>query len=172
MKSPFQQDKELGSHSSFLDTFLIHISLSVFEVDRRQHPISRMFAFRVIEHFDVIEEALSGVIPCLVSTATYAFAFEQIEVAICNGIVMAVSAQAHRMFEVVGAQESGPADGAARVEVDDHCEIKDPIVGLNLGDREESVYNTRGYSLFVKLRGAVHLHFKKRRGICRLKDRF
>ena len=41
---------------------MVHIGLSVFEVDRRQHTVSDMFAFRVIEHFDVVEDVLSGLL--------------------------------------------------------------------------------------------------------------
>jgi len=63
----------------FLDTFLVHIGLSVFEVDRRQHTVSGMFAFRVIEHFDVVEDVLSGLLAGFICSTPDAFPFEQVE---------------------------------------------------------------------------------------------
>ena len=95
-------------HISFLDTFLVRIGLSVFEIDGRQHPVSRMFAFRVIEHFDVVEDVLSGVLTGFVKATPDAFAFEQVEEAFCDSVVMAVSTPTHRMFKVMSSQERGP----------------------------------------------------------------
>ena len=74
---------------------MVYILLSFFEVDGRQHPVSGMFAFRVIEHFDVVEDVLSGLFPRLVSSAADALAFEQVEEAFGDRIVMAVSTPAH-----------------------------------------------------------------------------
>ena len=66
----------------FLDTFLVHIELSVFEIDRRQHTVSDMFAFRVIEHFDVVEDVLSGLLAGLICSTPDAFPFKQVEEAL------------------------------------------------------------------------------------------
>ena len=52
--------------------------LSIFKVDGRQHTVSGMFAFRVIEHFDVVEDVLSGLLAGLVGTATNAFTFDDL----------------------------------------------------------------------------------------------
>ena len=71
---------------SSLDTFLVHIELSVFEVDRRQHTVSDMFAFRVIEHFDVVEDVLSGLLAGLICSTPYVFPFEQLEEALNDRI--------------------------------------------------------------------------------------
>ncbi|PRY75534.1 hypothetical protein CLV80_112121, partial [Yoonia maritima] len=54
-----------------------------------------MFAFRVIEYFDVVEDVLSGLLA----------GFEQVEEALGNRIVMAITASAHRMFNVVGPKK-------------------------------------------------------------------
>ncbi len=70
----------------FLDTFLVHIELSVFEVDRRQHTVSDMFAFRVIEHFDVVEDVLSGLLAGLICSTPVAFPFEQVEEALSDRV--------------------------------------------------------------------------------------
>ena len=69
-----------------LNTFLVHIALSVFEVDGRQHPVSGMLAFRVIEHFDVVEDVLSGLLARLVCSPTDMFAFQQVKEALRQSI--------------------------------------------------------------------------------------
>ena len=66
---------------------MVHIALRVFEVDGRQHSVSYMFAFRVIEHFDVVEDVLSGLFAGLVGAAANAFTFEQVEEAFCNSVL-------------------------------------------------------------------------------------
>ena len=92
----------------FLDTFLVHIELSVFEIDRRQHTVSDMFAFRVIEHFDVVEDVLSGLLAGFICSTPDAFPFEQVEEALSDRIVMAIPAPAHRVFDIVGPQKRRP----------------------------------------------------------------
>ena len=82
-----------------------------------------MFAFRVIEHFDVIEDILSCLLAVFVCPTTDAFTFEQIKEALGNGIVMAIAAPAHRMFNVVGPQKCGPIPAGvlrALIGVDQH----------------------------------------------------
>ena len=65
---------------------MVHFALSVFEVDGRQHTVSDMFAFRVIEHFDVVEDVLSGLLAGYVCATLDAFTFEQVEEALGNRI--------------------------------------------------------------------------------------
>ena len=67
-----------------------------------------MLALRVVEHLDVVEHILPGFGPGLVGPAPDPFALEQVEEALGNGIVVAVPAPAHRMFQIVGLQERGP----------------------------------------------------------------
>ena len=44
---------------SFVDTLGLDFLLP-FELDGRQHPVPDVFAFRVVEHLDVIEHVLPG----------------------------------------------------------------------------------------------------------------
>ena len=41
---------------------MVHIVLSVFEVNRRQHPVSSVLAFVIVEGFDVVEYVLPSII--------------------------------------------------------------------------------------------------------------
>jgi hypothetical protein len=49
-----------------------------------------MFALRVIEHLDVVEDILPRVISGFISSASYTFALQEVEEAFGNCIVMAV----------------------------------------------------------------------------------
>ena len=77
-----------------------------------------MFAFGVVEHFDVFEYVLSCFISGFVDFTPDAFALEEVEEAFGNGyrrsfasrLIMAVSFAAHRVFEVVLLQKRGPVD--------------------------------------------------------------
>jgi hypothetical protein len=64
-----------------------------------------MFALRVVEHLDVVEDILSRVISSFVSSAPDAFAFPEVEEAFGNSIVMAVSSAADALFKIVLLQE-------------------------------------------------------------------
>ena len=66
-----------------------------FEVDGRQHPVLRVLAPRIVEHLDVVEHILPGLGPGTVGPAPYPFSLEQIEEALCHGVVMTVPAPAH-----------------------------------------------------------------------------
>lgn len=44
---------------SFVDTLGLG-SLLLLELDGRQHPVSDVLAFRVVEHFDVVEHVLAS----------------------------------------------------------------------------------------------------------------
>lgn len=95
---------------------MVHIELSVFEVDRRQHTVSDMFAFRVIEHFDVVEDVLSGLLAGFICSTPDAFPFEQVEEALSDRIVMAIPAPAHRVFDIVGPQKRRPVPAGVSLD--------------------------------------------------------
>ena len=95
-----------GIAPSFLDTFLVHIMLTVFEIDGRQDAVSGMFGFRVIEHFDVVEVVLSGLLAEFACSTTNAFTIEQVEDALGNCSVMAIIAPAYRMLDIGGCAAS------------------------------------------------------------------
>ena len=69
-----------------------------------------MFALRVIEHLDVVEDVLPCFISGSVGSASDAFALQEVEEAFGNSVVVAVSPSAHAMFEIVLLQECGPVD--------------------------------------------------------------
>ena len=96
---------------------MVHIELSVFEVDRRQHTVSDMFAFRVIEHFDVVEDVLSGLLAGFICSTPDAFPFEQVEEALSDRIVMAIPAPAHRVFDIVGPQKRRPVPAGVYLSI-------------------------------------------------------
>ena len=77
----------------------------MFEVDGRQHPVSRMFAFRDIEHFDVVEDVLSSLLACFVGSAADKFPFEQVKEAFSDCVVMAIPAPAQGVLDVVAPQK-------------------------------------------------------------------
>ena len=64
-----------------------------------------MLALWVVEHLDLVEHILPGLISGFVGPAPYPFAFEQVEEAFCHGIVVTVPAPAHGMLQVVMLQE-------------------------------------------------------------------
>ena len=67
-----------------------------------------MFAFRIIEHFDVVEDIRSRVFSGFVCPAPNSLAFEQVEEALCHRIVMAVPATAHTVFQIVMVEKRRP----------------------------------------------------------------
>lgn len=60
---------------SFLDAFGYRFILP-FEFNGRQHPVSHVFSFRIVEHLDVVEHVLPGVSPGPIGPAPFPFAFE------------------------------------------------------------------------------------------------
>lgn len=54
----------------FVDTLGLDFLLP-FELDGRQHPVPDVFAFRVVEHFDVVEYVLASFIATTVNPATW-----------------------------------------------------------------------------------------------------
>lgn len=69
-----------------------------------------MLALRVIEHLDVIEHLLPGFFAGSIVSPPDPFALEQVEEALGDSIVVTVSATAHRVLKIVGAQEGDPVD--------------------------------------------------------------
>ena len=72
-----------------------------FEVDWRQHAISRVFAFWVVEEFDAVKDVTSGTVSCVACPTPDPFPFQQVEKAFGDGIVVAVPAAAHAAFQIV-----------------------------------------------------------------------
>ncbi len=67
-----------------------------------------MLAPRVVEHLDVVEHVLPCLLARPVDLAADSLALEQIEEALCHGVVVAVPAPAHRMLKIVVLQEGCP----------------------------------------------------------------
>ena len=96
----------------FIDTPRVQF-LPLFKYDGRQHPVISVFAFRVVEHFYILEYVLPRFISGLVDFAPDAFAHNEVEEAFGNGyrrsfasrLDMAVSPAAHGVFQNVLLQE-------------------------------------------------------------------
>lgn len=74
-----------------------------FELDGRQHPVSDVFAFWVAEHLDVVEYILPGFDTGLVCPAPYSLTLQQVEEALGNSVIVAVSGSAHRVLQIVSS---------------------------------------------------------------------
>ena len=116
-----------------------------FEYDGRQHPVVSVFAFRIVEHFDVFEYVLACFVSGLVDFASGAFTLEQVEKAFGNRIVVAVPPAAHRMLEIVLPQKRGPVDacelGALIHCPTGNCEANGTLVRL-ANDIDEFTHTT------------------------------
>ncbi|KGP44817.1 hypothetical protein LR61_07715 [Morganella morganii] len=55
----------------------------------------------VIKHFDVIKNIAAGFFPRSVDLFLYPFAFQQLEKAFCNRIIVTVTATAHAALQAV-----------------------------------------------------------------------
>jgi hypothetical protein len=53
--------------------------LLLLELDGRQHPVPDVFAFRVVEHFNVVEHVLASFIAQTVDSAAYPLSLQEIE---------------------------------------------------------------------------------------------
>jgi hypothetical protein len=84
--------------------------LPPFELDGRQHPFPRKHALREIEHLDVIEHIQPGFLACSIGSPSDPFAFEQVEEAFRDEIVVKVSSANHGVFKIVDAQKGCPVD--------------------------------------------------------------
>ncbi len=67
-----------------------------------------MLSGGVVEHLDVIEHILASFLPCPIGPTPDPLALEQVEEALGHSIVMAVTAPAHRVNQIVVSQEAGP----------------------------------------------------------------
>ena len=67
-----------------------------------------MFALRVVEELNVFEDVAPSIIACRVGFSPDPLAFQQLEEAFRNGVVMTVTTSAHAGFEVVLAQKRLP----------------------------------------------------------------
>jgi hypothetical protein len=63
---------------------------------------------RVVEHFDVVKDILARQLPGWINPAFDAFAFEQLEKAFCNRVVMAVSTTTYTGLSMMGSQKGSP----------------------------------------------------------------
>ena len=70
-------------------------------VDWRHHTVSYMFAFWIIKHLYIIENILPGFVPRFVKPAANPFSLEQIEEAFGDSVVVAVTASANGMLDIV-----------------------------------------------------------------------
>jgi hypothetical protein len=55
-----------------------------------------VFAFRVVEHLDVVEHVPSGVVAALIGAPPDPFPFQELEETLCDGIVVAVLDSSHQ----------------------------------------------------------------------------
>lgn len=86
-----------------------------------------MLPLRIVEHLDVIEHILSCVFACPVGPAPDPFAFEQIEEALGDCVVMTVAAAAHGMLKIVSTQECGQfhaGELTALIRMDQHLVLR------------------------------------------------
>ena len=67
-----------------------------------------MLSLRIVEHLNIIEHILSGILSGFVGLASYPFPLEQIEKALRDGTIVAVPAPAHGMFQIVSLEERSP----------------------------------------------------------------
>jgi hypothetical protein len=98
-----------------------------FELDGRQHHVLRVFALRIIEHLDVFEYVLPGGVPCGVGLPSDPFAFEELEKAFGDSVVMAVAATAHAGFKIVLTQKRLPLTAGeltALIGMDHHLVLR------------------------------------------------
>jgi len=82
-----------------------------------------MLAHRVVEHLDVIEHVLSGLVTRFVSAPPDALTLEEVEEALGHGVIVAVAPPAHGMLKIVGSGEGSPVHASelrALVRVDQH----------------------------------------------------
>ena len=92
--------KVLGA-PSFLDTCRFQFLLSGFEVNGRQQAVVRVLALWVVEHLDVVKHVLPCSLARGVCPPPDPLAFQQLEEAFGDGVIMAVPAAAHAGIEIV-----------------------------------------------------------------------
>jgi len=60
-----------------------------------------VFPFRVVEHLNVIEHIAPCIFTAALGSPPDTLSLEQVEEALCNGVVMAVTAPAHGVLQIV-----------------------------------------------------------------------
>lgn len=77
------------------------IKMPLFKLDWRQPLIEAVAPFRIVEHLDVVEDVLPGLIACRIYLTANSLPFQQLEKALGDCIVVAVTAPAHALYQVV-----------------------------------------------------------------------
>ena len=67
-----------------------------------------MLAFWIIEKLDVIEDICTSLLTGCIGFTPYAFSLEELEEALCHGIIITVSSAAHASFQIVCFEERLP----------------------------------------------------------------
>ena len=82
--------------------------LSFFEVNGRQHAVVRVLAFWVVEQLDVFEDIPPSFFACAVFPPSDLLPLQELKEALGHRVVVTIAPAAHRMFQIVFAQERGP----------------------------------------------------------------
>lgn len=69
-----------------------------------------MLSLRVVEHLDIIEHIVPGLLAGSIGAPPDPFALEQVEEAFGYGIIVAIPSSAHGVLKIMGAQEGGSVD--------------------------------------------------------------
>jgi len=80
----------------------------LFEVNGRRHAVVRVLALWVVEELNVFEDIAPRVFSCSVSPPSDLLSLQELEEALCDGVVMTIAPTAHRVFQIVFAQKRGP----------------------------------------------------------------
>jgi hypothetical protein len=68
--------------------------------------------FWVVEDLDVVKDIVPGIFPCGVDPPLDSLTLEQLEEALCDGVVMAVATPTHAAQQVVGLEKILPVVAA------------------------------------------------------------
>ena len=71
-----------------------------------------MPALWIVEHLDVIEDILPGLGTCGIDLSTNALALDELEEAFSNSVIVAVTAPAHVLLQIIGIEEIAPVIAA------------------------------------------------------------
>ncbi len=91
------------------------------EVDGLQYSVPGVLALWIVEHLDVVGHILLGFFACSVGPSSDPLTLQQVKEALSDRVVMAVSAAAHRVLQIVGPKERCPVHAgelAALVRMD------------------------------------------------------
>lgn len=82
--------------------------MPLFKLDWRQSFIEAVAPLRIVEHLDVVEDVLPGLIACRIDLAANSLSFQQLEKALGDCVVVAITAPAHALYQVVLFEEVAP----------------------------------------------------------------